>query len=146
MDHQNPYANVDYFDRTTQTELFQNDDNVDYFSKQSSKWAKETKGMTPEQQFESVANSTAEVEENSFVGAAATNPSHYNSVPDHLQHWDVVHQLGFDYYVGCATKYIWRAGKKKSAAMDDKTKEIQDLEKAVVYLNKKIDILKGDQS
>lgn len=122
IDTQNPYANVD--DR-------------DYFSAQSKTWAKQT----AEETFEDVAN--AIVEENSFVGVAATNPSHYNSVPSHLQHWDVVHQMGWDYYLGCATKYIWRAGKKKSAAMDDKTKEIQDLEKAVVYLNKKIEILKG---
>jgi len=128
IDTQNPYANVeDHFDRETQ----------DYFSTQSRKWAKET----PEATFEAVAN--AVVEENSFVGVAATNPSHYNSVPSHLQHWDVVHQMGWDYYLGCATKYIWRAGKKKSAAMDDKTKEIQDLEKAIVYLTKKIEILKG---
>lgn len=114
IDTQNPYANVD---------------DTDYFSAQAKKWAKETT--------ETVA------EENSFIGVAATNPTHYNSVPSHLQHWDVVHQMGWDYYLGCATKYIWRAGKKKSAAMDDKTKEIQDLEKAVVYLNKKIEILKG---
>lgn len=133
IDTQNPYANVeDHFDREHQ----------DYFSKQSRKWALETKDIpTPEETFESVADAVAE--ENSFVGVAATNPSHYNSVPSHLQHWDVVHQMGWDYYLGCATKYIWRAGKKKSAAMDDKTKEIQDLEKAVVYLNKKIEILKG---
>ena len=134
IDTQNPYANVeDHFDRKHQ---------VDYFSKQSRKWALETKDIpTPEETFEAVAD--AVVEDNSFVGVAATNPSHYNSVPSHLQHWDVVHQMGWDYYLGCATKYIWRAGKKKSAAMDDKTKEIQDLEKAVVYLNKKIEILKG---
>lgn len=133
IDTQNPYANVeDHFDR----------ENQDYFSKQSHKWALETKDIpTPEETFESVADAVAE--ENSFVGVAATNPSHYNSVPSHLQHWDVVHQMGWDYYLGCATKYIWRAGKKKSAAMDDRTKEIQDLEKAVVYLNKKIEILKG---
>jgi hypothetical protein len=144
MDHQNPYANVDYFDRETQVDMFskpQAKDDRDYFSAQSREWANQV-AMSKEEQFETVAKAVV-TDENSFVGVAATNPSHYNSVPSHLQHWDVVHQMGWDYYLGCATKYIWRAGKKKSAAMDDKTKEIQDLEKAVVYLNKKIEILKG---
>ena len=71
----------------------------------------------------------------------ATNPSHYNQVPAHLQHWDVVGQMGWDYHVGCATKYIWRAGKKSSASLTDNEKEIEDLRKAVVYLEKKIELL-----
>tara|TARA_R110001592_G_scaffold65137_2_gene200027 strand:- start:53 stop:409 length:357 start_codon:yes stop_codon:yes gene_type:complete len=116
IDTQNPYANVD---------------DTDYFSKKSHKWAKET----PEAKFEAVANAVAD---------DATDPQHYNTVPEHLQHWDVVPQMGWDYHIGCATKYIWRAGKKKSAGMDDKAKEIQDLEKAVVYINKKIEILRGN--
>ena len=78
-------------------------------------------------------------------GKSATNPSHYNEVPAHLQHWDVVEQMGWGYHLGCATKYIWRAGKKASAHLTDQQKEIEDLEKAVVYINKRIELIKGDE-
>ena len=37
---------------------------------------------------------------------------HYKEVPEHLQHWNVVAALGWDYFVGNATKYLWRLGKK----------------------------------
>ena len=77
--------------------------------------------------------------------SSATNPSHYNEVPADLQHWDVVERMGWGYHVGCATKYIWRAGKKASAAMTIEQKEIEDLEKAMVYLQKRIDLIKGDK-
>ena len=78
--------------------------------------------------------------------STATDPSHYNSVPADLQHWDVVERMGWGYHVGCATKYIWRAGKKASAAMTIEQKEIEDLEKAIVYIQKRIDLIKGDKS
>ena len=74
-----------------------------------------------------------------------TNPSHYNEVPADLQHWDVVEKMGWGYHVGCATKYIWRAGKKASAHLTIEQKEIEDLEKAIVYLQKRIDLIKGDK-
>ena len=76
----------------------------------------------------------------------ATNPSHYNEVPADLQHWDVVERMGWGYHVGCATKYIWRAGKKADAVLSIEQKEIEDLKKAMVYLQKRIDLIKGDKS
>tara|TARA_B110000285_G_C15137569_1_gene628191 strand:- start:4113 stop:4550 length:438 start_codon:yes stop_codon:yes gene_type:complete len=136
ISHENPYANAPTDHR---------DVDSDYFSSMAHIWASEGQPVVQADlvSLDQEIEQSTSTEEVSFVGEAATNPSHYNSVPSHLQHWDVVHQMGWDYYLGCATKYIWRAGKKKSAAMDDATKEIQDLEKAVVYLNKKIEILKG---
>ena len=71
----------------------------------------------------------------------ATNPSHYNEVPADLQHWDVVERMGWGYHLGCATKYIWRAGKKSSSHLTDKQKEIEDLQKAIVYIQKRIDLI-----
>jgi len=63
---------------------------------------------------------------------------HYKDVPEHLQHWNVVAALGWDYFIGTATKYIWRAGKK-----DD---PVQELEKAVHYLQKKIELLRAERA
>ena len=74
-------------------------------------------------------------------GQSATNPSHYNEVPAHLQHWDVVAEMGWGYHLGCATKYIWRAGKKASSHLTKQDKEIEDLQKAIVYIQKRIDLL-----
>ena len=71
----------------------------------------------------------------------ATNPKHYNQVPAHLQHWDVVEQMGWGYHLGCATKYIWRAGKKTSSHLTNNQKEIEDLQKSIVYIQKRIELL-----
>ena len=75
----------------------------------------------------------------------STNPSHYNEVPVDLQHWDVVDRMGWGYHLGCATKYIWRAGKKSSSHLTIEEKEVEDLQKAIVYIQKRIDLIKGDK-
>ena len=50
---------------------------------------------------------------------------HYKSS---YQHWDFVYDVGFDYYEGCATKYLTRRkGSRK-----------EDLEKAVHFLQKRM--------
>lgn len=61
------------------------------------------------------------------------HPNHYNWIPN-IECMDVVKH--FDFLLGNAIKYIWRAGHKDSAT------EIEDLEKAVYYLNIKIEELK----
>ena len=71
------------------------------------------------------------------------DPTHYNQLPEHLQHWNVVPVMGWDYYIGNATKYLWRAGKKSSGFMSDQEKEIEDLRKSIVYINKRIVHLGG---
>jgi hypothetical protein len=48
----------------------------------------------------------------------------------------VIEAWGSDFYLGNAIKYISRAGKK------DKSKEIEDLQKALWYINRKIESLK----
>ena len=42
---------------------------------------------------------------------------------------------------GCAIKYLWRAGLKSDASLSDKEKEIEDLRKAVWYINDRIEKL-----
>lgn len=65
-------------------------------------------------------------------GDMVNHPSHYTT--GKIEVWDFIADQNLNYDRGCAIKYICRAGKK-----DD---EIQDLEKAVAYLNHQIKILK----
>lgn len=63
------------------------------------------------------------------------HPSHYNSgkieVIEAIEDWD----LGF--HLGNTVKYVARAGKK------DPSKTIEDLRKAMWYLNRKIELLEA---
>lgn len=75
--------------------------------------------------------------------ASADNVNHpewYTSHPSGIECIDIAKY--YDFCTGNAIKYLWRAGLKKDASLDDKQKEIEDLEKAVWYINKKIDELK----
>lgn len=58
------------------------------------------------------------------------HPSHYNS--GKIEVIDYIEDQNLDFNLGNAVKYICRAGIK------DKSKEIEDLEKAVWYTNRKI--------
>lgn len=60
---------------------------------------------------------------------------HYKDNGD-FQHWDVVTALNWDYLVGAATKYLWRLGRK-----GDTAKSIEDIDKAIHYLEKKKELL-----
>lgn len=74
-------------------------------------------------------------------------PSRVSELVDHPKHYGgdtvyetikVIEAWDSDFHLGNAIKYISRAGKK------DKAKEIQDLQKAIWYLQRKIEILKKD--
>lgn len=56
-----------------------------------------------------------------------------------IQHWDVVYERGWCYLVGCATKYLWRLGRK-----GDEAKKLEDVEKAIHYLQKKAEQLRAE--
>lgn len=58
------------------------------------------------------------------------HPSHYTDGT--IEVWDYIKDKNLNYFLGNAIKYISRAGKK------EKDKYIQDLEKAIAYLNKEI--------
>ena len=64
------------------------------------------------------------------------HPSHYNDGKIEVIDYIEDKQLGF--CLGNAVKYISRAGKKKSGNLTDKEKEIEDLKKAVFYINYRI--------
>lgn len=58
-----------------------------------------------------------------------------------IEHWDVVILLGWDYLVGTATKHLWRLGKKHPSIAG----QIEDVSKAIHYLEKKLETLKAQQ-
>ena len=63
-------------------------------------------------------------------------PSHYNDGKIEVIDYIEDKQLGF--CLGNAVKYISRAGKKKSGSMSDREKEINDLRKALWYVERRI--------
>lgn len=67
---------------------------------------------------------------------AVNHPSHYNKGT--IEVWDFISDWKLNFDRGNAIKYICRAGTK------DPDKEIQDLEKAIEYINHEIKILKGE--
>lgn len=68
------------------------------------------------------------------------HPSHYTSHPSGVECITITRHYCFA--IGSAIKYLWRAGLKKEEGMNDREKEIQDLEKAIWYINDRIQQLK----
>lgn len=64
------------------------------------------------------------------------HPNHYGGSENLYEAIKVIEAWDLDFCLGNTVKYISRAGKK------DKQTEIQDLEKALWYLNRKINKLK----
>ena len=69
------------------------------------------------------------------------HPSHYTWLKEKcgIEVIDITRHLDFD--TGNAVKYLLRAGHKSEEGMTDKEKTIQDLEKAVWYMQDKIKML-----
>ena len=72
------------------------------------------------------------------------SPSHYNWLKKlaGVEVIDITRHLDFD--LGNAVKYILRAGRKTEEGYDNKTKTIEDLKKAIWYINDKIKTLEND--
>lgn len=89
----------------------------------------------------------SEIDDSDLDSATADNvnhPSHYTSHPSGVECIDITRHYCFA--IGNAIKYLWRAGLKKDASMDDKKKEIEDLKKAIWYINDRITQLEGSQN
>lgn len=69
------------------------------------------------------------------------HPSHYCWLKDKcgIEVIDITRHLDFD--LGNAVKYILRSGKKTEQGYNDIEKEIEDLQKAIFYINDKIKLL-----
>ena len=70
------------------------------------------------------------------------HPSHYIWLKElcGIEVIDITRHLDFD--LGNAVKYILRSGKKTEQGYDDIEKEIEDLQKAIFYLNDEIELIK----
>lgn len=66
------------------------------------------------------------------------HPAHYNS--GRIEVIEAIEDWGLDYHRGNAVKYVARAGKKNP------DKEIEDLQKAIWYLNRKVQLLIAEQN
>ena len=67
---------------------------------------------------------------------AVNHPSHYTD--GGIETIDFIEAKKLPYHLGNAVKYISRAGKK------DKNKTIEDLQKAVWYIERYIKVLEGE--
>lgn len=69
--------------------------------------------------------------------SAVSHPSHYTSDPSGVECIQITRYRNFN--IGNAIKYLWRAGLK------DDAKHVEDLRKAVWYLNDEIERLEGEK-
>lgn len=64
------------------------------------------------------------------------NPTHYTSHPSGVECIEITEHYNF--CIGNAIKYVWRAGLKSEADYDPIQKEIEDCEKAIWYIKRHI--------
>lgn len=69
------------------------------------------------------------------------HPKHYTSHPSGIECIEITRHYCFA--IGNAIKYLWRAGLKKDSSLEDRQKEIEDLEKAIWYIKDRIKQLKN---
>lgn len=75
------------------------------------------------------------------IGDMVNHPNHYTS--GKIEVADAIIDWRLDFLRGNVVKYVARAGKKAQSGMSMKQKEIQDLQKALWYLSKSIEVLKS---
>ena len=64
------------------------------------------------------------------------HPSHYNSHPSGIECIEIARHHNFN--IGNTIKYIWRAGLKSEEGMEDTDKQVEDLNKAIWYIQDEI--------
>lgn len=69
------------------------------------------------------------------------HPSHYQH-PSGVECIEIVRH--YDFCIGNAIKYLWRAGLKDEEGYTNTEKEIEDLKKAIFYINDKIKTLENE--
>lgn len=86
---------------------------------------------------EEVSGSLVDVSSRIIIVNDATRPNHYGGKDNPYEVFNVLEawKLDKDFYLGNVIKYLARAGKK------NKSTEKEDLKKALVYLQRRIDSL-----
>lgn len=69
------------------------------------------------------------------------SPSHYTSHPSGIECIEI--SRWYDFCIGNAIKYLWRAGLKSEEGYSDLDKQIEDLKKAIWYINDEIKTLEA---
>lgn len=89
-----------------------------------------------------VASDLTSIDSNHSANARQEGGTHYQQgagrcpvCNTELQHWDIVIAFGFDYFIGNATKYLFRFGRKGDRK--------EQLKKAIHYLEKKLEVEEG---
>lgn len=72
-------------------------------------------------------------------GDNVNHPKHYTKHPSGIECIEITQYYNF--CVGNAIKYLWRNGIKTEQGMSNKEKQIEDLKKAIWYINKEIERL-----
>lgn len=88
-------------------------------------------------------NLTDTKEEESKKHDSVNHPKHYCSHPSGIECIEISRHYNFD--IGNAMKYLWRAGLKKEQGLSDVEKEIEDCKKAIWYINDHIKHLKNSE-
>lgn len=70
---------------------------------------------------------------------AVDHPKHYNSHPSGIECIDIIEHMTHN--CGAAVKYVWRTGLKPRELTGANADTIEDLRKAVWYLNREIERL-----
>jgi hypothetical protein len=86
---------------------------------------------------EEISGTPLDVSSRVIIVNDATRPNHYGGKDSVYEVFNVLEawKLDKDFYLGNVIKYVARAGKKS------KTTEKEDLQKALVYLQRRIDLL-----
>lgn len=67
------------------------------------------------------------------------HPKHYTSHPSGVECIEITKH--YDFCIGNAIKYLWRAGLKSEQGYSSDEKQIEDLKKAIWYIQEKINML-----
>ena len=94
----------------------------------------------PDVVFEKSKVKTISLEEASkSISKTIGHPSYYTSHPSGIECIEIAKY--YDFCIGSAIKYLWRAGLKSEEGKSTKEKEIEDLKKAITFIQFKIDTL-----
>lgn len=102
-------------------------------------------GKKPPVEKKELADTMLEEYQNQQMKQRVEHPSHYTWLKDlcGIEAIDITRHMDFD--LGNATKYILRQGRKSEEGISDKEKAIEDLRKAIFYINDKIEMIKKGQ-